>query len=69
MKLDWRLQEYLHDNGLSVELNEDRFEVQDKEGKVVCKGVTANTAILKAILLNTCPCQQYRVGPKRGVKK
>ena len=69
MALSLELQMYLLNNGLKVRSCGEWCEVQDENGKVICKGATANTAVLKVMWLDECPCQQYRPGPKRGVKK
>lgn len=64
--LSLELQMYLLNNGLKVMSCSGWFEVQDEEGKVICKGATANTAALKVMWINECPCQQYRPGrPKK----
>lgn len=69
MKLDWRLQDYLNSNELKVELVGARFGVRNKEGKVVCTGVSALIAVRKYILINTCPCHQCTPDHKRGARK
>ena len=57
MALSLELQIYLLNNGLKVRPCGEWFEVQDEDGKVICKGATADTAVLKVMWMNTCPCQ------------
>lgn len=65
MKLDWELQEYLDANGLTAMFDGERFEVSDKDGRVICTGATVHTAVRKAVWLNACPCQLTSPGPQR----
>lgn len=54
------LQSYLDRNRLTVELNGVKYEVIDKEKKVICRGVTFQMAVRKAIWLSACPCQESK---------
>lgn len=66
MALELRLQNYLLKNNLSVGICDDRIEVRNRDGNLICRGATAHTAVLKAMWLDTCLCREYKkAGPKR----